>query len=51
MVEAGGDSVTQYNYIRVSAYGECSFKIIDTPGTGIEKEKIKLAAYLKSALT
>ena len=46
----GGGSVTKELYKRKSAYGNEGFLILDTPGTGTNKDKIMHAVSLRSAL-
>ncbi|KAL4432271.1 hypothetical protein ABPG74_020239 [Tetrahymena malaccensis] len=45
----GGESVTRFAFSSHSSYGS-SFKIIDTPGTCVDTDKIKHALHLRNAL-
>ena len=46
----GGESTPKELFKRKSAYGKEGFQILDTPGTGTDKDKIMHAISLRSAL-
>ena len=48
--ENGGESVTKELFKRLTIYGDEGFLILDTPGTGTDKDKIMHAVSLRSAL-
>ena len=46
----GGESITKELFKKKSAYGKEGFQVLDTPGTGTDKDKIMHAVSLRSAL-